>query len=76
MVAQTDMELTTAMYADDRRGAMGGWVGLLNFSYSATTAANILHTPHVRRQRSWRETTGSWPDFRFALLLAWRAPLV
>lgn len=68
--------LFAAMCADDRRGATGEFVALLGFSQGAKMAASILHMQQVRRQRASWTAYGSWPEFRFAVLLAGRGPLV
>ncbi|KAF9760637.1 hypothetical protein IL306_004223, partial [Fusarium sp. DS 682] len=74
--------LATAMREDDKAGATGVWAGLLGFSQGANIAASLL-----RRQQSWKHyghsVTGSSPastlleaEFRFAVLLAGRGPLL
>lgn len=67
--------LTAAMRADDCRNATGDWVALLGFSQGAKIAASILHSQQMYRQRSRQCAVGS-QEFRFALLLAGRGPLV
>ena len=80
-INQIDSALFAAMKADDRHGATGEWVALLGFSQGAKIAASILHSQQLRRrqqqqQLSRRKPLCSYPDFRFALLLAGRGPLV
>ena len=72
---QIDAALNAAMRADDLRGATGEWVALLGFSQGAKIAASILYSQQVYQQ--WlRRRAFAWPDFRFALLMAGRGPLV
>ncbi|KAM0330772.1 hypothetical protein ACHAQA_003726 [Verticillium albo-atrum] len=67
--AEIRYSLTTAMDADDRAGATGAWVGLLGFSQGAKIAASWLYTQQMLGG-------GAATGFRFAVLLAGRAPLV
>ena len=62
------------MNEDDARGATGAWVGLLGFSQGAKMAASLLFTQQQRAEILGAANAGS--DFRFAVLLAGRAPLV
>ena len=74
-VEKIESSLSAAMRADDKLGATGEWVALLGFSQGAKMAASILHTQQIFRQRrSWGAT--SLPEFRFAVLLAGRGPLM
>ena len=52
----------------------GPWVGLLGFSQGAKIAASLLYDQQVRAER--RHTAGTNTDYRFAVLLAGRGPLV
>lgn len=65
-----------AMHADDRRGATGEFVAILGFSQGAKMAASILHMQQIRHKHPGWTPYGRWPDFRFAVLLAGRGPLV
>lgn len=50
----------------------GPWVGLMGFSQGAKVAASLLYDQQIRRER-----TGAAPtDYKFAVLLAGRSPLV
>lgn len=71
-----EQALFDAMYADDRRGATGEFVALLGFSQGAKMAASILHMQQLRHQRPSWTPYGRWPEFRFAVLMAGRGPLV
>ncbi|KXT16738.1 hypothetical protein AC579_5237 [Pseudocercospora musae] len=66
--------ISAAMNADDMRGATGPWAGLLGFSQGAKVAASLLYLQQIRRQTS--STTISGSEFRFAVLVAGRGPLV
>lgn len=66
--------LATAMDGDDRKGATGEWVALLGFSQGAKLAASLLLLQQVRAEKLGRQRAGS--SFRFAVLMAGRAPLV
>lgn len=63
------------MREDDELGADGEWVGLMGFSQGAKMSASLLFDQQVREEKGVnvgpRKT--SW---RFAVLLAGRAPLV
>jgi pimeloyl-ACP methyl ester carboxylesterase len=65
----------TAMDEDDGLGASGPWVGMLGFSQGAKLCASLLYT-----QQYCAEVLGKSNPylqcFRFAVLLAGRAPLV
>lgn len=75
VVDEIDAEIATAMYLDDLKGATGGWVALLGFSQGAKIAASIVYTQQLSREMTG-EKAMMWPDFRFAVLLAGRGPLV
>lgn len=64
------------MHADDCCGATGEFVALLGFSQGAKMAASILYMQQMRRQRGSWTVYGSWPEFKFAVLLSGRGPLV
>lgn len=63
------------MYLDDLKSATGDWVALLGFSQMAKIAASILYTQQLSREMAGHDAM-MWPDFRFAILLAGRGPLV
>lgn len=66
--------LTLAMNESDRQGATGGWVAVLGFSQGAKMAASLLLRQQVCSARLGQHFAPS--DFRFAVLMAGRAPLV
>ncbi|EXJ89645.1 hypothetical protein A1O3_02712 [Capronia epimyces CBS 606.96] len=75
--------IQAAMDQDNERGGTGEWVGLLGFSQGAKICASILftqqHCAEVLGTRNQTHGHGPSPDlprFRFAVLLAGRAPLV
>ena len=68
--------LQQAMDEDDRKGATGEWVGLLGFSQGAKMGASLLfHQQVLSQQQQWTEFRKR-ANFRFAVLLAGRGPLV
>lgn len=73
-VKALDASLKTAMDADDRAGATGPWVGLLGFSQGAKLGASLLFRQQVRAAKYGAARAGS--DWKFAVLMAGRAPLV
>lgn len=62
-----------AMREDDAKGAIGGWVGLLGFSQGAKIAGSLLLRRQIRDEGG-RDLGGQ--DWRFAVLMAGRAPLI
>lgn len=79
--------LRAAMEADNAAGWTGEWVGLLGFSQGAKMAASILYEIQLQREEAvaariaGRPSTAGMQGFaganwRFAILLAGRAPLV
>lgn len=77
--------INLAMAADDAKGATGEWVGLLGFSQGAKLAASLLFRQQQQQQQkrllggsgSIRTTSGRRRvNFKFAVLLAGRGPLV
>jgi hypothetical protein len=74
IVDKVNAALEIAMYTDDLCGATGEWVALIGFSQGAKIAASILYSQQVLPRRLGNTTL--CPDFRFALLLAGRGPLV
>jgi len=67
-------QLKDCMGTDDRLGATGEWVGLMGFSQGAKVSASLLFDQQVREQKLGKGNTGY--NWRFAVLLAGRAPLV
>ena len=51
----------------------GAWVGLLGFSQGAKLAASLLYDQQIRTEKEGRAST---TDYKFAVLLAGRSPLV
>jgi predicted esterase len=76
VVAHIQDALHTAICADDLQGATGEVVGLLGFSQGAKVAASILYAQQVCQQHLLGSSATVWPDFRFAVLMAGRGPLV
>jgi hypothetical protein len=79
--------LRDAMEADDAAGWTGEWVGLLGFSQGAKMAASILYEIQLQREETvaarmaGRPSTSGMRGFaganwRFAIVLAGRAPLI
>lgn len=73
-VRNIEKSLLAAKQADDEKGATGPWVGLLGFSQGAKMCASLLFRQQVRGEKLGRHCAGS--DFRFAVLIAGRGPLV
>ncbi|KAI1495717.1 serine hydrolase FSH [Biscogniauxia marginata] len=67
-----DASLKAAMDADDVLGATGSWVALLGFSQGAKLSASLLFRQQVRLARTGRADS----DWKFAVVMAGRAPLV
>lgn len=68
-------QLRLAMEEDNRSGADGEWVGLLGFSQGAKMSASLLFDQQVKEEKAVNEGEGK-TSWRFAVLLAGRAPLV
>jgi hypothetical protein len=66
--------LNAAMKEDDMEGATGGWVGLLGFSQGAKICASLLFQQQVVSEKLGLDQART--DYRFAILLAGRGPLV
>ena len=66
-------QLREAMDGDDAAGGAGDWAALVGFSQGAKMAASLLYEAQWRAQRGLREAR---PDWKFAVLMAGRAPLV
>ena len=73
-IHENDYALKAAMEADNRRGATGEWVGLMGFSQGSTVSASLLIRQQARAEKLGPDKAGS--NFRFAILMAGRAPLV
>lgn len=73
-VRYIERQLKRAVDEDDAKGATGEWVGLLGFSQGAKMAASLLLAQQKRAEVLGADEAGS--RFRFAALLAGRAPLV
>ena len=73
-VQEIDTQLQQAMDEDDAKGATGEWVGLLGFSQGAKLAASLLFMQQKRTEMFGADKAGS--AFRFAVIMAGRAPLV
>ncbi|KAL8991187.1 MAG: hypothetical protein Q9177_000335 [Variospora cf. flavescens] len=69
-----DRSLHAAVKEDDKQGATGEWVGLLGFSQGAKMAASLLFRQQKRAEKLGEHRTGS--NFRFAVLMAGRGPIV
>lgn len=73
-VSMIEKSLDAAMREDDRQGATGEWVGLLGFSQGAKMCASLLLRQQVRTEKLGKHFAGS--NYRFAVLMAGRGPLV
>ncbi|KAL3426673.1 citrinin biosynthesis oxidoreductase [Phlyctema vagabunda] len=73
--AEIRKSLTDAMSDDDSLGATGEWVGLLGFSQGAKIAASLMFSQQILSD-SLDYNAPVWPNFRFAVLMAGRGPLV
>jgi predicted esterase len=69
-VSLIENALKREMEADNQKGAMGEWVGLLGFSQGAKICASLLLLQQIKGKYNLKV------NFRFAVLLAGRAPLV
>lgn len=74
IVAANDRSMEAAMAADDALGATGEWVALLGFSQGAKMCASLLYRQQQRAVEPGQDYAGS--GYRFAVILAGRAPLV
>ncbi|KAF2965749.1 hypothetical protein GQX73_g7838 [Xylaria multiplex] len=80
-VRDIDGAIKEAMDADDAAGADGPWVALLGFSQGAKLAASLLFRQQQRAQRraegkGVNGNDGIYDGWKFAVVLAGRAPLV
>lgn len=62
------------MADDNAMGASGKWVAAMGFSQGAKVAASIMLRQQLRAKAYGQEQAGS--DFKFAVILAGRAPLI
>jgi pimeloyl-ACP methyl ester carboxylesterase len=69
-----DRVLEEAKISDDANGATGAWVAIMGFSQGAKLAASLLLRQQLRADKLGQDQAGS--NFKFAILLAGRAPLV
>jgi pimeloyl-ACP methyl ester carboxylesterase len=67
-------QIRDAMDSDTREGATGEWVGLMGFSQGAKVSASLLYEQQVKEEKLGKGKAGT--TWRFAVLLAGRAPLV
>ena len=80
-IVMIEAAIERAMAEDDERGATGEWVGIVGFSQGAKVAGSLLLRQQQQRQQ---ERIGKARGrgrlervtFRFAVLMAGRAPLV
>ncbi|KAF2857928.1 hypothetical protein K470DRAFT_260353 [Piedraia hortae CBS 480.64] len=68
-IEELDYSISTAKNQDE---GTGPWVGLLGFSQGAKLAASLLYDQQIHVEKEGRADT----DYRFAVLLAGRSPLV
>lgn len=73
-VEEIEESLHAAMREDDQKGATGEWVALLGFSQGAKMCASLLFRQQFRAAKLGKHRTGT--NYRFAVLLAGRGPLV
>ncbi|KAG5951530.1 hypothetical protein E4U53_002897 [Claviceps sorghi] len=69
-----DDALREAMVRDDAMGATGDWVAIMGFSQGAKIAASVLLRQQLRAAKFGPRQAGT--NFKFAVLLAGRAPLI
>ncbi|KAF8861156.1 alpha/beta-hydrolase [Acephala macrosclerotiorum] len=69
-----DRVLHEAMVIDNAMGATGEWVAIMGFSQGAKVAASLLLRQQLRAKKLGQDRAGS--NFKFAVLLAGRAPLI
>ncbi|KAK8021886.1 hypothetical protein PG990_007024 [Apiospora arundinis] len=76
--AALDASIRRAM-DDDDDVASGPWVGLLGFSQGAKLAASLMYRQQIRVDKLGAARAAAMPnatDFKFAVLMAGRAPIV
>ena len=74
VIEKIEDSLDDAQKEDDLKGATGEWVGLLGFSQGAKVCASLLLRQQICAQKLG--THRSKTNYRFAVLLAGRGPLV
>jgi hypothetical protein len=73
-IDEIQYQLRQAMDGDTAAGGDGEWVGLMGFSQGAKVSASLLYEQQVQEELLGKgKASTSW---RFAILLAGRAPLV
>jgi predicted esterase len=72
-LATLEKSLAATMHSDDLQGATGSWVGILGFSQGAKVAASMFLYQQTQVEIS--EAKEAIPKFRFAVLMAGRAPI-
>ncbi|CEN60992.1 hypothetical protein ASPCAL07662 [Aspergillus calidoustus] len=72
VISTIESSITAAMSADNALGASGPFIGLMGFSQGAKMAASLL----LRQQNNPGHGYDFQIDYRFAVLLAGRAPMV
>lgn len=79
-MAEIDNAIARTMEEDNRKGATGEWVGLLGFSQGAKMCASLLLRQQMRMKKLGNgPRLGKYkrgPEFRFAVIMAGRGPLV
>ncbi|PYH90614.1 hypothetical protein BO71DRAFT_443767 [Aspergillus ellipticus CBS 707.79] len=73
-VRAIDLAIQATVQEDNQKGATGEWVGLLGFSQGAKLCASLLFRQQVQESKLGKSSTPT--QFRFAVLLAGRGPLV
>lgn len=76
IVRALDESLDAAMRHDDLQGATGQWVALMGFSQGAKLSASLLYRQQREQEILPMEKRLSKPNFRFAVLIAGRSPLI
>ena len=74
VIANLEESLEAAKRNDDAKGATGEWVGLLGFSQGANICASMLLRQQIHTEKPGKHENSS--DYRFAVLLAGRGPLI
>ncbi|KAL5337381.1 serine hydrolase-domain-containing protein [Aspergillus crustosus] len=82
VINSIEQSIEAAMNEDNRVGGTGAWIGLLGFSQGAKMAASMLlrQQNHPESGSSYgygrRKNSKITADYKFAVLLAGRAPMV
>ncbi|KAF2717382.1 hypothetical protein K431DRAFT_158494 [Polychaeton citri CBS 116435] len=71
-ISEVMYNIEQAKRDDDSAGATGSWVGLIGFSQGAKLSASLLYDQQIKMEKEGRADT----DYKFAVLLAGRSPLV